>query len=891
MIAAAVLLVVAIAVAALVFARHARRAVEVAEAAERRMRRLAVHDPDIALTLIDRDLRVVELEGEALERSGWARDEFLGRRLPDVLDRERSDTLLALIAEAFEGHPGRFETASSRNGRCYRMDVLPFAEGRAITHVAIVLRDVDEETALRRSLEQRETFLSAVLSELGERVRVTDADGRLLVFDGTEVDEDLHPLEWAEHFGLHHLDGRPLGPHETPLLRALRGERLHGVEVMVDYDGEGRRTVLASGGPVLGPTGDKLGAVMVAVDLTDFRDAETRLRRSEERHLRVIDSVSDCVFETDGDGRWTHLTDAWSTATGFSVEQTLGRPVWEFVHPEDRADHARAFAPLMGGERVALRHSHRYLTAAGAERWGEVQVRAISGWDGLPTGFVGVMRDVTDERRAQQHVSAEQAVMRRLTTMETLEDAGPALLEILGHELAWDGAELWRLDDDERLRRAAAWTAPGAALERFMGAGDWLNYEVGDGVPGMAWMSRVPLWKDDIATDDTTLMRREEAIADGLRSSVALPLRAHGKPTGVVVLVSRTPRDPEAGLDRLLEAIGGQITSFLQRREAEARLAAQAEDLKTLSDVAHELAVENDLFAARTTLCRATRDVMGAASAVLLEPSGPDALAVSAAVGAGVLRMTVDLDAREIISEAFLTGELIHVQDVLDDARAASCQAVAGSASAVWVPVLRDGRAVGVLAIGWTGRRAALSGRDAELLRLLAAEAAITIHRTDLLARLQSTARTDPLTGLPNRRVWDEDVERELERARRHDGALCLAMLDLDKFKAYNDEFGHQAGDDLLAAAAAAWRPELRATDTLARYGGEEFAVLLPHSDEEGARAVIERLLAVVPFGQTASAGIAVWNGIEGEDELLARADAALYEAKHAGRARALVAP
>ena len=235
------------------------------------------------------------------------------------------------------------------------------------------------------------------------------------------------------------------------------------------------------------------------------------------------------MFETDAEGRWAHLTDAWTAATGFAVEATLGRPVWEFVHPDDRAAHARAFAPLMSGERVALRHSHRYLTAAGAERWGEVQVRAVSGWDGLPTGFVGVMRDVTDQRRAQQHVAAEQGVMRALTKMESLEDAGPVLLDILGAELGWDGAELWRMGDDERLRRHASWTAPDAGLERFMRAGDWLAHEVGDGSPGMAWMSRVPVWKADI-TDASGLVRREEALADGLRSTVALPLRANGVP-------------------------------------------------------------------------------------------------------------------------------------------------------------------------------------------------------------------------------------------------------------------------------------------------------------------------------------------------------------------------
>jgi diguanylate cyclase (GGDEF)-like protein len=166
----------------------------------------------------------------------------------------------------------------------------------------------------------------------------------------------------------------------------------------------------------------------------------------------------------------------------------------------------------------------------------------------------------------------------------------------------------------------------------------------------------------------------------------------------------------------------------------------------------------------------------------------------------------------------------------------------------------------------------------------------VTIHRTTLLDRLRETARTDALTGLPNRRVWEEDLTRELARATRHGGSLCLVMLDLDRFKAFNDAHGHPAGDRLLAGTAEAWRPMMRATDTLARYGGEEFAALLPHSDHAGAAAVVERLLAAVPLGQTASAGIAVWDGAESAEALLARADAALYEAKNAGRARAVTA-
>ena len=335
---------------------------------------------------------------------------MIGKTIAEVITDERRDPLIAHVDRALAGESGAFDIAGPVTQTVYRVHYAPYIEHGEITHAALTLRDVGSELELQRSVEAQRRFLSAVLAQLGDRVRVADADGRLLAFDGSAPDGELHPLEWAEHFGLTHTDGRPFGPHETPLLRALRGEQVGGVEVRV-----GDRVLLESGGPVHGPDGEQLGAVVVNADLTDYRNAEGRLRRSEERHRRVVESVSDCVFESDASGHWTYLSDAWTNATGFTVEDSLGRGSWEFVHPEDRAAHARAFAPLMGGERVALRHEHRFLTAAGAERWGEVQVRAISGWDGLPTGFVGVMRDVTDERRAQQHAAAEQAVIRHLT--------------------------------------------------------------------------------------------------------------------------------------------------------------------------------------------------------------------------------------------------------------------------------------------------------------------------------------------------------------------------------------------------------------------------------------------------------------------------------------------
>ncbi|GAA0249760.1 GGDEF domain-containing protein [Cryptosporangium japonicum] len=151
---------------------------------------------------------------------------------------------------------------------------------------------------------------------------------------------------------------------------------------------------------------------------------------------------------------------------------------------------------------------------------------------------------------------------------------------------------------------------------------------------------------------------------------------------------------------------------------------------------------------------------------------------------------------------------------------------------------------------------------------------------------LTALARRDPLTGLANRRAWFDDLPDALARSARSGEPVTVAMLDLDHFKAYNDGRGHQAGDQLLKGAASAWSGELRAVDHLARYGGEEFIVFLPGAGADRASEAIERLRAVTPNDQTFSAGLAVWDGLETSDELIGRADRALYAAKANGRNR-----
>lgn len=163
-------------------------------------------------------------------------------------------------------------------------------------------------------------------------------------------------------------------------------------------------------------------------------------------------------------------------------------------------------------------------------------------------------------------------------------------------------------------------------------------------------------------------------------------------------------------------------------------------------------------------------------------------------------------------------------------------------------------------------------------------------EKNRLFERVEAMARTDDLTGLLNRRAWGEELRREVERARRGGHSFAVALLDIDRFKEFNDRHGHPRGDDLLRQVGHSWRTSVRVVDTVARYGGEEFAVLLPDCPPGNAFEVVDRLRCVTPMGQTVSAGVAIWDGNEGIEMLLKRADVALYQAKHHGRDRVIIA-
>jgi diguanylate cyclase (GGDEF)-like protein len=341
----------------------------------------------------------------------------------------------------------------------------------------------------------------------------------------------------------------------------------------------------------------------------------------------------------------------------------------------------------------------------------------------------------------------------------------------------------------------------------------------------------------------------------------------------------------------LVEQVTARSAAEHQLRLQQAELTRRTTDLDALALATNAVLTGSD---ARRAICSAARTISGAMSVMLFEPDATGRqLQAHHTDGLELPAVGIPVDGDSRTAQTFRTGQTQVIADVVadpgtDQALVALFHSIPGGSglrSSVFLPVVHDGLPKAVLVVTLTRPLSTGQDRVLGLLELLAADAALALSREDLLAELGRQSVTDPLTGLANRRRWETDLRREVDRAARTGQPLSVLALDLDHFKAYNDAHGHPAGDALLRETATAWQRQLRVDDLLARTGGEEFAVLLPACSATDAARLAQALLRAVPRGQTCSAGVAQWRG-GSPDELLARADAALYAAKAGGRDR-----
>ena len=435
-----------------------------------------------------------------------------------------------------------------------------------------------------------------------------------------------------------------------------------------------------------------------------------------------------------------------------------------------------------------------------------------------------------------------------------------------------------------------------------------------------------PLEEAIFGLEDILATRRAATIADVDQAMATLTavIAPVGLTTTLVLILlgvwlTRTISGPLQRLDRTAHAlIAGEDVTFVPERDDEiGSLALVLEQLRVdardrygaaiseadraatfnrLADLTSFARDETELLdVAVRTLQRVAPSERGD---ILLLNNSTNHLVLSAAWGGDQPPVGTIADVDRIDRCPGIRRATAFIVEDLSDEMSVHCPVhPAEHGSLLCLPMQALGNTVGVIHL----ERAEVNGFSAEVLGLaarVAEQVALAIANTRLMKTMESLAMTDPLTGLRNARFFDSHLEQELAVAERDRQSVGLMMLDVDHFKAFNDDFGHPAGDEALRTLARVLRSTIRQSDIVARYGGEEFVIALRNSDSAESMQVAEKIRAAVEhaiveigpgrYGRiTASIGV-VSTDVHHLDQkrLLSLADAALYKAKDLGRNR-----
>jgi diguanylate cyclase (GGDEF)-like protein len=334
------------------------------------------------------------------------------------------------------------------------------------------------------------------------------------------------------------------------------------------------------------------------------------------------------------------------------------------------------------------------------------------------------------------------------------------------------------------------------------------------------------------------------------------------------------------------ERLGAVIAAhdITPMREREAELSARIRDVEALAEGSRAILGGQD---AGAVACDVVLRLCAAQSASLMLPTANGDLLCVASTSSIILGLAVPLSVDSIVGAAFRDQKPAFVDPESDfrtygGAANVLRQEFGRIGGALYMPLVHEGESLGVLIMTTAQEISQLPTRTFGLLEIVTAELVTSLERDRLRAELASQANTDPLTGLANRRSWDERVNHAVVAA--GDAPVCMAILDLDHFKDFNDSHGHQSGDLLLREAAATWMGVVRTGDLLARLGGEEFGLLLAGCTLDAAKPLLASLCALVPQGQTVSIGVSERQPGESVSTWYGRTDRALYRAKESGR-------
>ncbi len=438
--------------------------------------------------------------------------------------------------------------------------------------------------------------------------------------------------------------------------------------------------------------------------------------------------------------------------------------------------------------------------------------------------------------------------------------------------------------DDDRLIIKAIELANPSQLPEWVAEG----IPLGLGIMGKVARTGQPVFAADVTEDPAFL-----DTGRGTGSEIAVPIKVSDAVVGVINIES-TGAKPLTDLDfEIMLILANHIGIALNNRqlialERESRMAIEAiQRVSTI--VAETLDPDESLRRIAETL----GETMGypTVSLAILEGSN---LVLKASYGSDPSTMPPSISIQEGVSgRVARTGKPVLLENVHHETDYVRIRG--DLMNEICVPIHCNGEVIGILNVEGTLDRP-VSQRDLHLLTTFAEHAGVLLNNARAYAALSREATLDPMTGVPNLRYFQQQLELEMEQARRDERPLSLAVIDMDCLKEINDSFGHLVGDQVLREMASRMSSQLRSADILARYAGDEFVAILPGVDEEHGAEIAQRLLAaardtpvilpdVPPIEFSASIGVATFPGdATSSTELLRAADMAMYVAKESGK-------